>query len=98
MAISSGERNPQKSLLLLADRFPGILESIVDEIKCDLKPDTDSLILNALSRCVQCFSDCVVDVDPWQKTLHMNGVTVQVIHPQHVEQLADEIALIFLRR
>jgi hypothetical protein len=54
---------------LLAKRFPGLIDSLVEEIKGDLKTKTDSLIREAVSRRVRRFSEEVAFVEEWRKTL-----------------------------
>jgi hypothetical protein len=43
--------------LLLAERFPSVIDSIIDEMRGDLKPKADALIREAVSGIVQRFSD-----------------------------------------
>ena len=47
----------------LAKRFPGLIDSLVEEIKGDLKAKMDSLILDAVSRRVRLFSDQIASAE-----------------------------------
>jgi hypothetical protein len=47
-------KNPR---LLLAERFPSVIDSIIDEMRGDLKPKADALIREAVSGIEQRFSD-----------------------------------------
>ena len=82
--------------LQLSKRFPGLIDSLVDQIKSDLKPAADSLILDDVSSCLKRFSDEVA-VGTWQKTFTLTGVEVKVMKADRLAVLADDIVLIFLR-
>jgi len=84
---------------LLAKRFPGLIDSLVEEIKGDLKAKTDSLIREAVSRRVRRFSEEVASVEELRKTLvtATNEVEVIVVEEDSVSKLKNDIVLIFLR-
>ena len=83
----------------LAKRFPGLIDSLVEEIKGDLKAKTDSLILDAVSRRVRLFSEEVACVERWRKTLATatNAVEIRMVEADSVSKLTNDIVLIFLR-
>jgi hypothetical protein len=81
----------------LAKRFPGLIDSLVEEIKGDLKAKMDSLILDALSRRVRLFSDAIASAEGWRKKFTLNAVEISVIDPAILSELTNDIVLIFLR-
>jgi hypothetical protein len=81
----------------LAKRFPGLIDSLVEEIKGDLKAKTDSLIRDAVCRRARLFSDEVACVEGWRKTLSTKTVVVTVVEPDSVSKLTNDIVIIFLR-
>jgi hypothetical protein len=81
----------------LAKRFPGLIDSLVEEIKGDLKSKADSLILDAVSRRVRLFSDEVACVEGWHKKFTPTAVEISVIEAGSVSELTNDIVLIFLR-
>jgi hypothetical protein len=81
----------------LAKRFPGLIDSLVEEIKGDLKAKMDSLILDAVSRRVRLFSDEIASVEGWRKKYTPEEVGISVIEAGRVSELTNDIVLIFLR-
>ena len=88
-----------KPSCILAKRFQGLIDSLVEEIEGDLKAKTDSLILDAVSRRVRLSSEEVACVTRWRKTLAtaMNAVEIRVVEADSVSKLTNDIELIFLR-
>jgi uncharacterized protein YjbI with pentapeptide repeats len=84
---------------LLAKRFPGLIDALVEEIKGDLKAKTDSLIREAVSHRVRRFSEEVACVEGWRKTLASatNAVEIIVVEADSLSKLKNDIVLIFLR-
>jgi hypothetical protein len=87
-------KNPR---LLLAERFPSVIDSIIDEMRGDLKPKADALIREAVSGIVQRFSDEVARVEGWRKTLAADGVVLEVVTAERMSELCEELVLSFLR-
>ena len=83
--------------LLLAERFPSVIDSIIDEMRGDLKPKADALIREAVSGIVQRFSDEVARVEGWRKTLVADGVVLEVVNAERMSELWEELVLSFLR-
>jgi hypothetical protein len=83
--------------LLLTERFPSVVGGIIDEIKSDLKPKADALILAAVTRCVQRFSDEVACVEKWRKTSAEDGVFVEAVTDERLSEFSEELVLSFLR-
>jgi hypothetical protein len=81
----------------LAKRFPGLIDSLVEEIKGDLKAEMDSSILDAVSRRVRLFSDEIASVEGWRKKFTPKAVEISVIEAGRVSELTNDIVLIFLR-
>jgi hypothetical protein len=82
---------------LLAERFPSVIDSIIDEMRGDLKPKADALIREAVSGIVQRFSDEVARVEGWRKTLVADGVVLEVVTAERMSELCEELVLSFLR-
>ena len=87
-------KNPR---LLLAERFPSVIDSIIDEMRGDLKPKADALIREAVSGIVQRFSDEVARVEGWRKTLVADGVVLELVTAERMSELCEELVLSFLR-
>ena len=83
--------------LLLAERFPAVIDGIMDAIKRDLKPKADAKIREAVKDSVQRFSDEVVRADGWRKRLVAHGVCMEVVTSERLSELCEELVLIFLR-
>jgi hypothetical protein len=83
--------------LLLAERFPSVIDSIIDEMRGDLKPKANALIREAVSGIVQRFSDEVARVEGWRKTLVADGVVLEVVTAERMSELCEELVLSFLR-
>jgi hypothetical protein len=83
--------------LLLAERFPSVIDSIIDEMRGDLKPKADALIREAVSSIVQRFSDEVERAEGWRKTLVADGVVLEVVTAERMSELCEELVLSFLR-
>jgi hypothetical protein len=62
----------------LAKRFPSVIDGIIHEMR-DLKRRAGMLIRDAVTGCVQRFSDEVVHVQGWLKTLVADGVHLEVV-------------------
>ena len=88
-------QNPQ---LRLADRFPQLIDSIVDEVSRDLKPAADAKILDDVTRLARQFSDEVGNVDLWRKEFTPNGIAICMIESDRVSALAENIILSFSGR
>ena len=82
--------------LLLAERFPAVIDGIMDELKHDLIPKANAEIRDAVAGCVQRFSDEVVRADGWRKRLVADGVSLQVVPFERPSELSEELVLIFL--
>ena len=82
---------------LLAERFPAVVDSIVDAMSRDLKAKADALILQDVTECVQRFSDEITRVKTWRQTLEGKGVLVEVVSAESMCALSEEIVLCFLR-
>ena len=87
-------KNPQ---LRLADRFPELIDAIVEEVSRDLKPAADAKVLEAVTRLAQELSEEVRPVDLWRKELTLDGVVVYAIKSDRLSTLAEKIVLSFLR-
>jgi hypothetical protein len=87
-------KNPQ---LRLADRFPELMDAIVEEVSRDLKPAADAKVLEAVTRLAQELSEEVRPVDLWRKELTLDGVVVYAIKSDRLSTLAEKIVLSFLR-
>ena len=96
---SAAQELVDKPSCILAKRFQGLIDSLVEEIEGDLKAKTDSLILDAVSRRVRLFSEEVACVERWRKTLATatNAVEIRVVEADSVSKLTNDIVLIFLR-
>jgi hypothetical protein len=81
----------------LAKRFPGIIDSLVEKLKGDLKTKTESLILDAVSRRVRLFSDQIASVQGWRKKFTPNAVEISVVEAGSVAELTNDVVLVFLR-
>ena len=66
-------------------------------VKDDLKPTADARIRDAVTACVQRFSDEVARVEGWRKTLVADAVLVEVVTGQRLSELCEELVLCFLR-
>jgi hypothetical protein len=83
--------------LMLAELFPSVIDSIIDEMRADLKPKADALIREAVSGIVQRFSDEVARVEGWRKTLVADGVVLELVTAERMSELCEELVLSFLR-
>ncbi len=85
--------------LLLVERFPDAIDKIIDEITSDLKPEADALILEAVTRCVQRFSNEVADVENWSTTVDRlgHGIKVTVVTNERLSKLQEDLSRILLR-
>jgi hypothetical protein len=83
--------------LLLAERFPSVIDIIIDEFRGDLKPKADALIREAVSGIVQRFSDEVARVEGWRKTLVADSVVLEVVTAERMSSVCEELVLSFLR-
>jgi hypothetical protein len=81
---------------LLAKRFPGLIDSLVEEIKV-LKDKADCLVLEDVKDRARLFSDEVDSVARWQKTLTTSAVEITVVDEDSMSKLTNDIVLIFLR-
>ena len=81
----------------LAKRFPGVIDSLVEKLKGDLKTKTESLILDAVSRRVRLFSDQIASVQGWRKKFTPNAVEISVVEAGSVAELTNDVVLVFLR-
>jgi len=82
--------------LLLADRFSGVIDNLVDDVR-QRKLVADSLILHSVTRSIAAFSQEVACVEKWPKAFALEGVVVHVVNEDLVSTLTNDIILSFLR-